>query len=74
VIIYGYEGIDDVMAKPILPTPPLSAADSRELLASLAKGASDAEMARRAARAQERIVALSAPKPATPGGHGKTRR
>jgi hypothetical protein len=63
------------MAKPIQPTPPLNAEDSRALLASLAGGASAAEMGARAARAQVRIAALSAPKGnAMSAGNGAPKR
>jgi hypothetical protein len=43
------------MAKPILPTPPVSGADATALLESLKRSASREEMARRIDRAKERL-------------------
>ena len=54
------------MARPIEPTPPLEGQDAERLLASLKTGASDAEMARRAQSARERIDRMTAPKSPRP--------
>ena len=50
------------MARPIESTPPLEGQDAERLLASLKTGASNAEMARRAQSARERIDRMTAPK------------
>jgi hypothetical protein len=45
-----------VMAKPILPTPPLKGKDARDVLKALERGVSDEVMEKRVAASRERLA------------------